>query len=56
MSEIAQVDVKMGRGRKDFGRGFYMAISKSQAVGMMHKKHREVADKIIGSMKIVDWR
>lgn len=31
----------MGRGRKDFGKGFYMAVSKIQAVGMMHKKYRE---------------
>lgn len=40
-SEITQIDVKLGRGRKDFGRGFYMAVSKYQAVGMMHKKYRE---------------
>lgn len=32
VSEISHVDVKLGRGRKDFGRGFYMAVSKSQAV------------------------
>lgn len=42
VSEITQIDVKLGRGRKDFGRGFYMAVSKSQAIGMMHKKYREV--------------
>lgn len=41
VSEIERVDVKLGRGRKDFGKGFYMAVSKSQAVGMMHKKYRE---------------
>lgn len=41
VSRIEQVDVKLGRGRKDFGKGFYMAVSKSQAVGMMHKKYRE---------------
>lgn len=41
-SEIQQVDVKLGRERKDFGKGFYMAVSKSQAIGMMHKKFREV--------------
>ena len=40
-SEIQQVDVKLGRERKDFGKGFYMAVSKSQAIGMMHKKYRE---------------
>ena len=41
VSEIQKVDVFQGRGRKDFGRGFYMAVSKSQEIGMMHKKHRE---------------
>ena len=41
VSEIEQIDVKLGKGRKDFGRGFYMAVSKKQAVGMMHKKYRE---------------
>ncbi|MDE5747559.1 MAG: DUF3990 domain-containing protein, partial [Acetatifactor sp.] len=41
VSEIKQIDVSLGRGRKDFGRGFYMAVSKSQAVGMMYKKYRE---------------
>lgn len=41
VSEIQQIDVKYGRGRKDFGKGFYMAVSKNQAVGMMHKKFKE---------------
>lgn len=41
ISEIHQVDVTLGRGRKDFGSGFYMAVSKNQAIGMMHKKYRE---------------
>ena len=41
VSEIQKVDVKLGRERKDFGKGFYMAVSKSQAIGMMHKKYRE---------------
>ena len=36
-----RIDVAKGRGRKDFGRGFYMSFSASQAVGMMHKKFRE---------------
>lgn len=40
--EITQVDVSLGRSRKDFGRGFYMAVTKKQAIGMMHKKYREV--------------
>ncbi len=42
VAEIQQVDVKLGRERKDFGKGFYMAVSKSKAIGMMHKKYREV--------------
>lgn len=41
VSEIEKVDVELGRSRKDFGRGFYMSVSKNQAVGMMHKKYRE---------------
>ena len=41
VSEIQRVDVGLRRERKDFGRGFYMAVSKSQAIGMMHKKYRE---------------
>ena len=41
VSEISSVDVSKGRGNKDFGKGFYMAVSKKQAVGMMHKKYRE---------------
>lgn len=41
VSQIQKVDVKLGKERKDFGRGFYMAVSKSQAIGMMHKKYRE---------------
>ncbi|RKJ46103.1 DUF3990 domain-containing protein [bacterium 1XD8-76] len=40
-SQISQVNVKLGRGRKDFGKGFYMAVSKRQAIGMMHKKYKE---------------
>lgn len=41
ISAISKIDVSLGRGRKDFGKGFYMAVSKQQAVGMMHKKYRE---------------
>lgn len=41
ITEIQHIDVTLGRGRKDFGKGFYMAVSKKQAVGMMHKKYRE---------------
>lgn len=39
--EITHIDVSKGRDKKDFGKGFYMAVSKTQAIGMMHKKYRE---------------
>lgn len=42
ISEINKVDVSLGRGRKDFGKGFYIALTKAQAIGMMHKKFREM--------------
>ena len=29
VSEIQQIDLKKGLGRKDFGRGFYMAVNKA---------------------------
>ena len=35
------IDVFKGRNNKGFGKGFYMAVTKSQAIGMMHKKYRE---------------
>ena len=38
---IDRIDVLRGRLHKDFGRGFYMAMSPGQAIGMMHKKYRE---------------
>ena len=41
ISDIEHVDVSLGKERKDFGKGFYMAVSKQQAIGMMHKKYRE---------------
>lgn len=45
ISEITQVDVNAGRDHKDFGRGFYMATDKMQAVGMMHKKYKEAVSR-----------
>ena len=44
--EISKVDVSMGRNHKDFGKGFYLALSKSQAIGMMHKKYREATKRM----------
>lgn len=40
-----RVDVTKGRSHKDFGRGFYMALSADQAIGMMHKKYREAVSR-----------
>ena len=39
--KFERIDVFKGRNNKDFGKGFYMAVTKSQAIGMMHKKYRE---------------
>lgn len=44
ISIIDRVDVSQGRGNKDFGKGFYMATTKKQAVGMMHKNIRKLLD------------
>ena len=41
ISSIERIDISRGRAHKDFGRGFYMAMSPHQAIGMMHKKYRE---------------
>ncbi len=41
IANIEKIDIGQGKGRKDFGKGFYMAVSRSQAVGMMHKKYKE---------------
>lgn len=46
-SEIQQVDVKLGRERKDFGKGFYMAVSKSLQEFLMSRlalriRHRKI--------------
>ncbi len=38
---FSSVDVAKGRGNKDFGKGFYMAVEKAQAIGMMNKKFNE---------------
>lgn len=39
---FSKIEVNKGRNRKDFGKGFYMAVSKNQAIGMMHKKYKEM--------------
>ena len=45
---IPRIDVTRGRFKKDFGRGFYMALQPKQAVGMMHKKFAEVVKRSRG--------
>ena len=40
-----KIDVARGKGRRDFGRGFYMAVSMRQAIGMMNKKFREALNR-----------
>lgn len=52
VSEISHVEVSLGRRRKDFGKGFYMAVSKNQAVGMMHKKYKEAVRRSRGKQEI----
>ena len=52
VSEILKIDVSSGRGRKDFGKGFYMSVTKRQAIGMMHKKYRETIRRNPGMLTI----
>lgn len=41
VDRIEAIDLSHGQRQKDFGRGFYLALSARQAIGMMHKKRRE---------------
>lgn len=43
---IISVDVTKGRSNKDFGKGFYMAVERSQAIGIMNKKFNEAVRRI----------
>ena len=45
---IPRIEVTRGRFKKDFGRGFYMALQPRQAVGMMHKKFAEAVKRSRG--------
>lgn len=51
VSDIQKINVEQGRGRKDFGKGFYMAVSKKQAIGIMHKKYREAVRRSQGKQE-----
>lgn len=42
IDRIEAIDLSRGRRRKDFGQGFYLALDVKQAIGMMHKKRKEV--------------
>lgn len=42
---LATINLEAGRGYKDFGKGFYLAFGKQQAIGMMNKKYRESSRK-----------
>lgn len=46
VSQIQTINVAKGRDNKDFGKGFYMATTKKQAIGMMHKKYSEIQSRI----------
>ena len=41
ISELKTIDMNKGRGYRDFGKGFYLAYRKDQAIKMMHKRARE---------------
>lgn len=49
---IQSVDVSRGKPHRDFGRGFYMAMSAEQAIGMMHKKFREAIRRSRNAMQV----
>ena len=40
-----KIDVSKGRPRKDFGKGFYLAVSKQQAIKVMRKKYFEMLNR-----------
>ena len=40
-----KIDVDKGLPRKDFGKGFYMSVSKKQAEGVMRKKYTETINR-----------
>ncbi|WP_367567170.1 DUF3990 domain-containing protein [Lacrimispora sp.] len=42
---LTEIKLDAGRGYKDFGKGFYLATNRQQAVGMMNKKYRELSRK-----------
>ena len=35
IANIEKIDTDQGKERKDFGKGFYMAVSRGQAIGII---------------------
>ena len=54
-SQIEKFDVTKGRNNKDFGKGLYMAVTKQQAIGMMHKKFSELQNRLQNIKDIVSY-
>lgn len=54
-SQIEKIDVTKGRNNKDFGKGFYMAVTKQQAIGMMHKKFSELQNRLQNKKDILNY-
>lgn len=53
--QISQIDISKGRNNKDFGKGFYMATSIKQAIGMMHKKYSEITSRVQNKLEIKNF-
>lgn len=54
ISDIHNIDVTLGRDKKDFGKGFYLAVNKKQAIGMMHKKYKEASRRRHGKKENIE--
>lgn len=40
IANIDNIDLTIGRGYKDFGRGFYLAYNKAQSIGIINKNYK----------------
>ena len=58
IDRIPLIDVTKGKPRKDFGRGFYMALNAQQAIGMMHSClcTQKAVDEGVVNFDQLDWR
>lgn len=41
IANIDNIDLTIGRGYKDFGKGFYLAYNKAQSIGIINKNYKE---------------